>query len=439
MAGMSVDGLASGLNTTELISQLMQMERIPQTQLQNRMASVNKVITALQGVNTRAASLTTAAEKLADPKTWTALAGSSSDDSVAIATKEGVVASSVTLESVKVAAAHSVATDTITWPPPDGVDPGSATITVKRGDTTVLSVTPDTGDPREIAAAINEQKAGITATALQVEPGKYRLQLTATETGAANAFTVEGLGTTSVVRQARDAEISLGGGLVVKSASNTFTDLIPGTTITVSKDTANVVVEVKNDTKGISDAASAFASSLNIVLQDIKSQSRAPVSGDSTSSAGVLLGNSTIRGLTQSLLSAASGMVGEGTEAVTVASLGLEITRGGEVTFDEKKFAELLTEKPELAQKLTTALADRVGEVADGASNPTDGSLTQLISNRQGTVRDLTTQIENWDRRLDVRESALRRQYSALEVALSNMNSQSSWLAGQLASLSGLG
>ncbi len=52
MGPMSIDGLASGLNTTQLIAQLMQVEAIPQTQLKATVASTNKVITALQGLNT---------------------------------------------------------------------------------------------------------------------------------------------------------------------------------------------------------------------------------------------------------------------------------------------------------------------------------------------------------------------------------------------------
>ena len=41
-----------------------------------------------------------------------------------------------------------------------------------------------------------------------------------------------------------------------------------------------------------------------------------------------------------------------------------------------------------------------------------------------------------WDVRLDLRKTALQRQFSGLEVALGKMQQQSSWLAGQLAGLS---
>jgi flagellar hook-associated protein 2 len=37
--------------------------------------------------------------------------------------------------------------------------------------------------------------------------------------------------------------------------------------------------------------------------------------------------------------------------------------------------------------------------------------------------------------RLELRRTTLTRQFTALETALSRMNSQSSWLAGQISSL----
>ena len=43
--------------------------------------------------------------------------------------------------------------------------------------------------------------------------------------------------------------------------------------------------------------------------------------------------------------------------------------------------------------------------------------------------------IANWDLRLAQRRTTLERQYSALEVALGQLQSQSTWLASQLSSL----
>ena len=52
------------------------------------------------------------------------------------------------------------------------------------------------------------------------------------------------------------------------------------------------------------------------------------------------------------------------------------------------------------------------------------------------TVKGLNEQVSQWDVRLDLRRSALQKQFAGLEVALGKMQQQSSWLAGQLAGLS---
>ena len=202
MGGMTVDGLASGLNTSELISQLMQVEASTQTQLKSRVTAANKVITALQGLNTRAAALTTSANTLADDKTWSSLKTTSSDSSISVTTAVGAVPSSATIDVLSTAKSHSVATSAIVWPPVDGssTTPGPHVV-IRRGEETLLDLTAAGQDPAVIAAAINEKKAGVNAVALQVEPGKYRIQITSADSGEAGRFTVEGLGTDiSVVR-----------------------------------------------------------------------------------------------------------------------------------------------------------------------------------------------------------------------------------------------
>jgi flagellar hook-associated protein 2 len=64
-----------------------------------------------------------------------------------------------------------------------------------------------------------------------------------------------------------------------------------------------------------------------------------------------------------------------------------------------------------------------------------DGTITSAITNRDASVSRFTKSIEAWDDRLELRRSTLSRQYTALETALSGMQSQSSWLSSQIASL----
>ena len=59
MAGMNVDGLISGLDTTSLISQLLQVEAAPQQALKVKVATQQRVVTAYQTINGRFVALQT--------------------------------------------------------------------------------------------------------------------------------------------------------------------------------------------------------------------------------------------------------------------------------------------------------------------------------------------------------------------------------------------
>lgn len=65
------------------------------------------------------------------------------------------------------------------------------------------------------------------------------------------------------------------------------------------------------------------------------------------------------------------------------------------------------------------------------------GQISTAIQGGQDRVRDLNHQIDDWDVRLSDRQDALKRQFTAMEVALGQLREQSSWLAGQISSLAG--
>ena len=76
-----------------------------------------------------------------------------------------------------------------------------------------------------------------------------------------------------------------------------------------------------------------------------------------------------------------------------------------------------------------------VKEPSTAVSDKFDGSLTKVITGQQSVVKDLTAQIANWDDRLSSRRTQLQKTYTALEVALSSLTAQQSWLTSQISSL----
>jgi flagellar hook-associated protein 2 len=82
-----------------------------------------------------------------------------------------------------------------------------------------------------------------------------------------------------------------------------------------------------------------------------------------------------------------------------------------------------------------TGFVARVADAAKAATDRTTGILTTAITGRNESIKRLDDGIEAWDIRLELRRTTLTRQFTALETALSRMNSQSSWLSGQISSL----
>jgi flagellar hook-associated protein 2 len=83
----------------------------------------------------------------------------------------------------------------------------------------------------------------------------------------------------------------------------------------------------------------------------------------------------------------------------------------------------------------SAGLAQRVASAVAAATDLGDGYLTGHESSSRSRISSLQASIDAWDVRLAAREAHLRSVWSQLEVRLGALQSQSSWLAGQLNSL----
>ncbi len=246
----------------------------------------------------------------------------------------------------------------------------------------------------------------------------------------------------AVVTPAKDASVTLWAGTAaaqtITSASNTFTDLLPGVDVTVSQPTTDpVTVTVARDTTKAQSVASGLVDALNAVTSYYASNTAvtsttSPTTGTTSTTAGVLSGDGTTRDVVQRLTATMSAPV----NGKSPSSIGIVITKDGSFTFDATAFQNALASDPAGTQAVLSGVAANVGAAATAASDKYNGSITTSITGQQSVAKDLTTQIDNWTDRLTLRRATLQAQYSALETSLSKLQSQSSWLSSQLASTS---
>lgn len=443
MAG--IGGIATGINSAELINQLMKVEANQQTLLGIKKTTQSNVISALQGINARVASLAELAAKAAKPESWALVKGTASSESVTVTSGANAGAGTLALQVDAVATAQSSMLQV-----PADIDPADPRLTLRTAGGDPVTITAVSTDPRDIAAAINKADAGVTATIVNLGTAgapDRRIQLTATQTGAGHGFTVD-VATTSGTRPAdlveltaaSDARITLypgtAGATTVTSASNTFSDVLDDVSITVSTVTTEPVdVTLTRDSEALTKMTKDLVNTLNIVLDEISARTKASKSTNDDGSeglkGGVLTGESMVRTLATELLSTASTTVG----GASLASVGISIDRSGRFTFDEKTFTDALAADPGKAQKLVAGLAGAAESVATRASDKTNGTLTLRIKGGEGTVRELEDRILGWNDRLAVRRATLERTYAALEVTISRMNATSSWLEAQISQM----
>lgn len=444
---IGIDGMASGLDTGAIVDQLVAIQRNQQVLLKQKSSAASNLVSALQSLNNRVASLATAGEKIAAPSSWALTKGSSSSDAVTIAASPNAKPGAVEL-SVKQLASSQVSM----------VSPGDLgdIFTIAVGGES-YDIKPASTHPDDIIAAINDvtSKTGVSATRVRTGTSAdgtatYGLQLTG-KTGELNSFKVfagtDVTGTAlasaaNAIATAQDAKVALWPGaantFTLSSATNTFEDVLDGVDLTVNKvtvDSESARISVATDTDAQVTLADELVSNVAIVLTDIASRTRTTTSTDSSGNTvvtgGLFSGDSAIRFLTSDIQSAMTGPV----DGKSPASIGISMDRYGAISLDKTVFSKALADDAEGTMAMVQAIAGRVEEVAERASSKTEGTITQKITSQESVIKDLGTQIAKWDERLEARRAQLVAQFSAMEVRLSQLQSTQSWLTNQIAGL----
>jgi len=427
----TVNGLVSGLNTTQIISQLMQLAAQPQTNLKNQQQKEQSVVTAYQAVNSSLSALRTAADTLSQPTAWDAVTASSSSSTVTATATTGASVGNLTFDVTKLATAH-VLTDVL--PSSGPVTSGfGLDISIGGASPAHLDISDDT--PQGVTDAINSAGLGVRASLVNTDQGQV-LQLAATTTGQAAAFTVSGLtNNPGVLVQGSDAQITVGnpaaGGYTVSSPTDTFTGVLPGVTFTASTLQSGVTVSVAADAGSIADKVAAMVTAANTALSGIGTQTAYSAAAKAGSP---LTGDSTVRHVQELLLSDVSvGQSGYG----SFAQFGVQLTQKGQLTFDRNAFLVAYQANPGQVQSaVSTGLAAALKMTATDASDPATGAITQAIQSANSTITSLNNQISDWGVRLAAQQTALQRQFANLEVVLGKLQNQAGWLAGQISGLS---
>ncbi len=179
LSGISFAGLASGIDSNQIIDQLIQLQSRPITLMQNKQGTLQTQITALQTVNTNLLSVLSQADRLSKSDSFNIFTASSTDSDVAAVTSSTSASpGSFSLEVTQVAQGRSLVSSSFE----SSTDArGLSGDMVINGKGITLSATMSLEGIRD---AINAAGVGASTQILKVSDTDHRLMITASATGA---------------------------------------------------------------------------------------------------------------------------------------------------------------------------------------------------------------------------------------------------------------
>lgn len=454
---ISFSGLATGIDSSSIVSQLMALERAPEkilttqrTRLQNKAAEYGKIsslLTTLQGLMNGMKTVASFAAKsvsVADPTVATATAGGS-----AMAGKHTLLvtslASSQTLVSQS-ATNSGYASDTA-----KNFGTGTITINDTTGGQDPVNITIDgtNNSLQGIADAINASGANVTASVVNDgSASPYRLAIIGKDTNTYSvtaSLTGGTYDTPSFAEKvaASNAVFQLDG-IDMTRTSNTVTDAISGVTLNLldTNDPSRTTITIGNDTAAVTARINDFITAYNDVINLINQNTAYDAS---TGTAGTLFGESTVRTVLNTMQSLISSKVsGLGGPFSSLAEIGItsnaktgllsintDATRGvtlndalsqdfdGVVSLFTKDSGTYGLDLDEygITEQFNKQI-DTLTHYYSGASN------SGVISTRIHGLNDSMTNIDNQIAAMEVRlismEERLKEQFTVLEQTISN-------------------
>lgn len=434
MAGISISGLASGLEIESIISKLMQVERAPRARMELQQGQLKAREEALRDISSKLQAVSDAATDLRSATLW--------DDTQTVESTSGAIAARRL--SGTGPGGYQVEVTQLARATQRGYE---FTPSATASQLEINGVTVELGAEATLADAVAAINANAETGVYAVASGGELLLSTRT-TGAATTIAASGATISEDASKAKaglDAAFSVDG-VAGTSSSNVLTEAIPGLELTLKATTTGAAtVTVGNpapDEGAIAEKVKSFVTAYNTAVDAIRSRltDKRVVNPASQAEAnhGVLFGDTQLTGMLGQLremvsesglsaLGVSTGAPGSGTDAESDAVVG-------HLVLDEAKLTAALEGGAASARELVTSFAESLGGVIE-ANIGTAGTIPGRLESASAETRRLSESMSALDTRLEQREEHLRLQFAAMESALLQSQTQSSWLSGQIAQL----
>jgi flagellar hook-associated protein 2 len=456
MAGITSAGVGSGLDLESIIQVSVEAENAPkEARFVEKESSLNLQLTVLGQIKSDTSALTDAMEILSDIDNFTKRAATitqpSDGDIIAVSTTSAATAGSFEVEVQQLAqGSRAVQDDANSYTATtDVVTASGGTLTFTAGAKT-FDVTLAAGATlADLRQAINDATDNFGLTANIINTGGVsplsKLVMSSDETGAGNDLSItsntaelDKVSTTAnggaaggmviaPADQARDA-IMIIDGISTSSSSNTFTDVIQDTNITALRvDTNKGTLNIQTDKESVRETIEKFVESFNSAILGLKTAVTSKVT------------DGTARGLRSALINQVGSLVAGAGNLQSIYDLGISLEKDNTLKIDSSKLSDKLNES-----------YDDIGTLFAGAGgvglmiNDTLELYTKssgIISNQEDNVklqqRDVESEREKHDYRMELYEERLRKKYASLDVLIASLRAQGSAVTSALSNLPG--
>lgn len=248
-------------------------------------------------------------------------------------------------------------------------------------------------------------------------------------------------------------------GVEIITNTNTVDDVVEGLTFNLISEGADEIITVSQDAEKTTKAVKEFIDQYNSTVSFLKTQTDVGDPSAEGNETGALAGDGTIMRLQSSLRSILTGTVTDGIvtgDVRSIEDLGIEIDRYGVASFDESKFNEILQEDPanvarffyrqdnvEVPEENRVEGEPTTKTQRDGVSELLKNFIDTYISSKDGVItnknetydrmlKDIEQQIETFNQRVDRKRDRYIQQFTALDVAMMQAESQLDYMYSQL-------
>jgi flagellar hook-associated protein 2 len=433
---ITFSGLGSGLDIESIVKGLVSASSGQLTSANNKVSQANAAVSTLSGIGSLLGELRTVVDSLDSATKLASYSGKVSKESAATISVDGS-ASPASYTASNVLLAREQRNYSSAQTTKDTALNQSGTLKFSQNGTDYDIAIAATDTLADIGAKINEKDAKLNA-AVFFDGTNYRLQVSGSETGADNAFTVQELNgvnlglTAAPFQTARNASVDIDG-FTVTSSSNSVKGAIQGVTLELKEETTTpFTVSVQANPTSMKKSLDDFVAKYNNVIGRIHSVSGF---GDSAGSSAALKGDGTLRSITNRLSSMVLTQAGTGAGLETLADLGIRLNRDGTMKVDSAQMETALQKNPDAFKKVlagdetSDGLMDMMSDLVKSFTEAGTGMLDIRKEGLRSTMKIFESSAAREQKRLDFMEVRLRSQFSTMDAAMGQNNISMSYLA----------